>query len=638
MEPIKHECGVAMIRLLKPLEYYQKKYGTWMYGLNKLYLLMEKQHNRGQEAAGLACVKLQANPGEEYMFRERALGTSAITEIFSTIHSHFKDLTEAQLHDAEYAQRYLPFAGELYMGHLRYSTTGKSGISYVHPFLRRNNWRSKNLALCGNFNLTNVDEIFANITANGQHPRKYADTYIILEQVGHRLDRETERLYNECKAEGLNGIELTNAMEERIDLANVLQTSSPLWDGGYVICGLTGSGESFALRDPWGIRPGFWYMDEEIIVVASERPVIQTTLNVPADSVNELQPGQAILINKKGEIRLSQINNPKEKRACSFERIYFSRGSDIDIYRERKRLGEKLVEPILKAIDYDVVHTVFSFIPNTAEVAFYGMLEGFDNYLNQLKVQRIEALGHRPSHNELEQILSQRIRSEKVAIKDIKLRTFIAEGNTRNDLATHVYDITYGSLIPYEDNLVIIDDSIVRGTTLKQSIISILDRLHPKKIIIVSSSPQVRYPDYYGIDMASLEQFIAFKAAIALLEERGMQHIIEEAYQKSKAQLQLPKEKMINCVKDIYAPFSDKEISEKMVQLLTPTGTQAKIEIVYQALTGLHEACPQHSGDWYFSGNYPTPGGVKMVNQALVEYIEQTYQSKQKTSQQNKLT
>ncbi len=638
MEPIKHECGVAMIRLLKPLEYYQKKYGTWMYGLNKLYLLMEKQHNRGQEAAGLACVKLQANPGEEYMFRERALGTSAITEIFSTIHSHFKDLTEAQLHDAEYAQRYLPFAGELYMGHLRYSTTGKSGISYVHPFLRRNNWRSKNLALCGNFNLTNVDEIFANITANGQHPRKYADTYIILEQVGHRLDRETERLYNECKAEGLNGIELTNAIEERIDLANVLQTSSPLWDGGYVICGLTGSGESFALRDPWGIRPGFWYMDEEIIVVASERPVIQTTLNVPADSVNELQPGQAILINKKGEIRLSQINNPKEKRACSFERIYFSRGSDIDIYRERKRLGEKLVEPILKAIDYDVVHTVFSFIPNTAEVAFYGMLEGFDNYLNQLKVQRIEALGHRPSHNELEQILSQRIRSEKVAIKDIKLRTFIAEGNTRNDLATHVYDITYGSLIPYEDNLVIIDDSIVRGTTLKQSIISILDRLHPKKIIIVSSSPQVRYPDYYGIDMASLEQFIAFKAAIALLEERGMQHIIEEAYQKSKAQLQLPKEKMINCVKDIYAPFSDKEISEKMVQLLTPTGTQAKIEIVYQALTGLHEACPQHSGDWYFSGNYPTPGGVKMVNQALVEYIEQTYQSKQKTSQQNKLT
>ena len=638
MEPLKHECGVAMIRLLKPLEYYQKKYGTWMYGLNKLYLLMEKQHNRGQEAAGLACVKLQANPGEEYMFRERALGTSAITEIFSTIHSHFKDLTEAQLHDAEYAQRYLPFAGELYMGHLRYSTTGKSGISYVHPFLRRNNWRSKNLALCGNFNLTNVDEIFANITANGQHPRKYADTYIILEQVGHRLDRETERLYNECKAEGLNGIELTNAIEERIDLANVLQTSSPLWDGGYVICGLTGSGESFALRDPWGIRPGFWYMDEEIIVVASERPVIQTTLNVPADSVNELQPGQAILINKKGEIRLSQINNPKEKRACSFERIYFSRGSDIDIYRERKRLGEKLVEPILKAIDYDVVHTVFSFIPNTAEVAFYGMLEGFDNYLNQLKVQRIEALGHRPSHNELEQILSQRIRSEKVAIKDIKLRTFIAEGNTRNDLATHVYDITYGSLIPYEDNLVIIDDSIVRGTTLKQSIISILDRLHPKKIIIVSSSPQVRYPDYYGIDMASLEQFIAFKAAIALLEERGMQHIIEEAYQKSKAQLQLPKEKMINCVKDIYAPFSDKEISEKMVQLLTPTGTQAKIEIVYQALTGLHEACPQHSGDWYFSGNYPTPGGVKMVNQALVEYIEQTYQSKQKTSQQNKLT
>lgn len=626
MEPLKHECGVAMIRLLKPLEYYQEKYGTWMYGLNKLYLLMEKQHNRGQEGAGLACVKLQANPGEEYMFRERALGSGAITEIFGTVHSNFKDLTEEQIHDADYAKRYLPFAGELYMGHLRYSTTGKSGISYIHPFLRRNNWRAKNLALCGNFNLTNVDEIFAELTAHGQHPRKYADTYIMLEQVGHRLDREVERIYRQCLEEGLEGMDITHAIEERIDLTNVLKTSAPQWDGGYVICGITGSGESFSVRDPWGIRPAFWYADDEIMVLASERPVIQTALNVPADSVNELLPGQAILVNKQGELRLSQIIEPKQKKACSFERIYFSRGSDIDIYRERKLLGEKLVEPILKSIDNDVVHTVFSFIPNTAEVAFYGMLEGFDNYLNELKVQRIEALGHKPSHVELEQILSQRIRSEKVAIKDIKLRTFIAEGNTRNDLAAHVYDITYGSLVPYHDNLVIIDDSIVRGTTLKQSIIGILDRLHPKKIVIVSSSPQVRYPDYYGIDMASMEQFIAFKAAIALLEERGMQHIIEDAYRKSKAQLGLPKEEMKNYVKDIYAPFTTEEISEKMVAQLTPAGTQAKVEIVYQTLDGLHEACPENLGDWYFSGDYPTPGGVKLVNQAFIDYVEQIYQ------------
>lgn len=587
---------------------------------------MEKQHNRGQEGAGLACVKLQANPGEEYMFRERALGSGAITEIFGTVHSNFKDLTEEQLHDADYAKRYLPFAGELYMGHLRYSTTGKSGISYIHPFLRRNNWRAKNLALCGNFNLTNVDEIFAELTAHGQHPRKYADTYIMLEQVGHRLDREVERIYRQCLEEGLEGMDITHAIEERIDLTNVLKTSAPQWDGGYVICGITGSGESFSVRDPWGIRPAFWYADDEIMVLASERPVIQTALNVPADSVNELLPGQAILVNKQGELRLSQIIEPKQKKACSFERIYFSRGSDIDIYRERKLLGEKLVEPILKSIDNDVVHTVFSFIPNTAEVAFYGMLEGFDNYLNELKVRRIEALGHKPSHVELEQILSQRIRSEKVAIKDIKLRTFIAEGNTRNDLATHVYDITYGSLVPYHDNLVIIDDSIVRGTTLKQSIISILDRLHPKKIVIVSSSPQVRYPDYYGIDMASMEQFIAFKAAIALLEERGMQHIIEDAYRKSKAQLGLPKEEMKNYVKDIYAPFTPEEISEKMVALLTPAGTQAKVEIVYQTLDGLHEACPENLGDWYFSGDYPTPGGVKLVNQAFIDYVEQIYQ------------
>lgn len=628
MEQLKHECGVAMIRLLKPLEHYQKKYGTWMYGLNKLYLMMEKQHNRGQEGAGLACVKLEANPGEEYMFRERALGSGAITEIFATVQNTYKDLSQEQLHDADYAKRFLPFAGEIYLGHLRYSTTGKSGLSYVHPFLRRNNWRAKNLALCGNFNMTNVDEIFENITAFGQHPRKYSDMYIMLEQVGHRLDREVERLYGRCEGEGLEGMDITHAIEDRIELVNVLKSSSKEWDGGYVICGLTGSGESFAFRDPWGIRTAFWYMDDEIMVLASERPVIQTALNVSAESIHELEPGQAILVSKDGDMRLEQINAPKEIRPCSFERIYFSRGSDIDIYKERKKLGETLVDPILKAVDYDVEHSVFSFIPNTAEVAFYGMLEGFDNYLNKQKVKRIEALGHNPTHEELEEILSMRIRSEKVAIKDIKLRTFIAEGNSRNDLAAHVYDVTYGSLIPYVDNLVVIDDSIVRGTTLKQSIIKILDRLNPKRIVIVSSSPQVRYPDYYGIDMTKMSEFIAFRAAIELLKERDMREVISRVYKKSKEQVGLPKEEMVNYVKEIYAPFTDEEISAKMVELLTPKGIKAEVKIVYQSLEGLHKACPDHPGDWYFSGDYPTPGGVRLVNQALIYYIEkeQNYQ------------
>lgn len=626
MEQLKHECGVALVRLLKPLEYYQEKYGTWMYGLNKLYLLMEKQHNRGQEGAGLACVKLQANPGEEYMFRERALGAGAITEIFDTVSSNYKNLIPEQMADADYAKRCLPFAGEIYMGHLRYSTTGKSGISYVHPFLRRNNWRAKNLALCGNFNMTNVDEIFSQITSIGQHPRKYSDTYIMLEQVGHRLDREVERIFQKCESEGLKGMDITHAIEDQIDLSNVLKSSSQIWDGGYVICGVTGSGESFSMRDPWGIRPAFWYADDEIVVLASERPVIQTALNVPAGSIKELMPGQALFIDKKGKLRTAQVNKEKKVKACSFERIYFSRGSDVDIYKERKLLGENLVKPILKAIDNDLEHTVFSFIPNTAETAFYGMLEGFDNYLNKLKIEKIAGLGHQPSHEELDKILSMRIRSEKVAIKDIKLRTFIAEGNTRNDLAAHVYDITYGSLKANVDNLVIIDDSIVRGTTLKQSIIGILDRLNPKKIIIVSSSPQVRYPDYYGIDMSKMKEFIAFRAAIELLRERDMRDVIERVYKKSKDQINLPKERMVNYVKEIYAPFTDEEIAEKIVQMLTPPGTKAQVQIVYQPLSGLHAACPNHKGDWYFSGDYPTPGGVKLVNQAFINYIEQVYQ------------
>lgn len=626
MEPLKHECGVALIRLLKPLEYYEQKYGTWMYGLNKLYLLMEKQHNRGQEGAGLACVKMQAEPGEEYMFRERALGSGAITEIFDTVQSHFKGLSPAQIHDVDYAKRYLPFAGEVYMGHLRYSTTGKSGVQYVHPFLRRNNWRAKNLALCGNFNLTNVDEIFAKITATGQHPRRYADTYIMLEQMGHRLDREVERLFCESESKGMQGMDITRYIEQHLDMANVLKTSSRNWDGGYVICGLTGSAESFAFRDPWGIRPAFWYQDEEVVVVASERPVIQTTFDVGVESIKELEPGQAVLINPSGRVRVAKINTPKEKKACSFERIYFSRGSDQDIYRERKALGRQLVEPILASIQGDLDHTVFSFIPNTAEVAYYGMLDGLENYLNGKKLEAIQKVGPQATHEELYDILSKHIRFEKVALKDIKLRTFITEGNSRNDLAAHVYDITYGSLRPGIDNLVVIDDSIVRGTTLRQSIIKILDRLNPRKIVIVSSSPQIRYADYYGIDMSRMSEFIAFRAAIELLKERDMKNIIERAYTKSRDQQHLPKEQMINYVKEIYQPFTHEEIAAKMAELLTPKGTKAKVEIVFQTLEGLREACPNHRGDWYFSGDYPTPGGVKQINQAFLNYIEEMYQ------------
>lgn len=624
MEILKHECGVAMVRLLKPLEYYHQKYGTWMYGLNKLYLLMEKQHNRGQEGAGLACVKLEAKAGEEYMFRERALGTGAITEIFSAVHEHFRDLTPAQLNDPIFAKNNLPFAGELYMGHLRYSTTGKSGISYVHPFLRRNNWRVKNLALCGNFNLTNVDEIFEDITAIGQHPRKFADTYIMLEQVGHRLDRVVEHLYQQCEAEGLRGMDITHAIESRIDLGDVLKRCVPTWDGGFVICGITGSGEMFSVRDPWGIRPAFYYADDEIVVLASERPVIQTVMNVHAWDIKELNRGEAVFVSKTGKLRVEQIVEPKKNRACSFERIYFSRGSDIDIYKERKKLGETLVPDVLKAVDNDLDHTVFSFIPNTAEVAYYGMLEELNNYLNGIKKKWIADKRHLFQEEELEQILSMRVRTEKVAIKDIKLRTFIAEGNSRNDLAAHVYDITYGSIVPFEDNLVVIDDSIVRGTTLKQSIISILDRLHPKKIVIVSSSPQVRYPDYYGIDMSRMNEFIAFKAAVALLEERGMENVLMDAYQKAKKQ---ERESLaeVNYVKEIYAPFTDEEISSKMVDLLTPVGTKAQVQIVYQTIEGLHASCPNHPGDWYFSGDYPTPGGVRMVNRAFIHYMEEEY-------------
>ena len=605
MEQLKHECGVAMIRLLKPLEYYQQKYGTWRYGLNKLYLLMEKQHNRGQEGAGVACVNLDAPAGEEYMFREKAVGKDAITIIFNRIKEAEKNFNS-------------PFAGQLYMGHLRYSTTGKSGLQYVHPFLRRNNWRAKNLCLCGNFNMTNIDEVFRFLTEQGQSPRIYGDAYITLELMGHRLDREVERLFLQAKEQGLEGTDITTYIEDHVEMANVLKSTMSHYDGGYVMCGLTGSGEMFAVRDPWGIRPAFYYQDDEVIVVASERPVIQTTFDLTAEDIHELMPGQSLIVRKSGEVHLEQILSPIYNThftsptshlsyACSFERIYFSRGSDRDIYLERKRLGEQLTPAIMKAVDGDVAHTVFSYIPNTAEVAFHGMTDGVRRSLL------------------LRGSLEGAVRIEKVVWKDIKMRTFIAEGSERNDLAAHVYDITYGSLTPYEDNLVIIDDSIVRGTTLKESIFKILDRLHPKKIVMVSSSPQIRYPDYYGIDMSHLEELCAFRAAIALIKERGMQNLIAETYRKCKSSLasHLSPHASENHVRAIYAPFSVDEINAKIVEMLRPEGMQSPVELVFQSIEGLHHACPNHPGDWYFTGRYPTPGGIRLCNQAFVNYVEQ---------------
>lgn len=626
MEPLKHECGVAMVRLLKPLEYYQQKYGTWMFGLNKLYLMMEKQHNRGQEGAGMACVNLDAVPGSEYMFRERAEGSNAITEIFANVQKQFRNVTPQQLADVDYAKRNLPFAGELYMGHLRYSTTGKSGLSYVHPFLRRNNWRAKNLCLCGNFNMTNIEEIFDKLVKQGQYPRIYSDSYITLEFMGHRLDREVERNFIEGQKKGLKDQDITRYIEDNIKISNVLKSTMTDYDGGYVMCGLTGSGEMFSMRDPWGIRPAFWYKNDEFIVLASERPVLQTTFELECDDINELEPGCALIVKNNGESSIERILEPRGDAKCSFERIYFSRGSDRDIYKERKKLGEQLTSSILKAVNYDTEHTVFSFIPNTAEVAFYGMLGGFKRYINNQKIERIRNLDHKPSYEELEEILHQYVRSEKVAIKDIKLRTFITEGASRNDLAAHVYDVTYGSLVPYVDNLVIIDDSIVRGTTLKESILKILDRLHPKKIIIVSSSPQIRYPDYYGIDMPNLEEFCVFRATIELLKDHGMCQLLEDTYNKCKEEILKPKSEMRNCVCDIYKPFTVDEINKKIVEMLRPEGMKTPVELVYQSIEGLHTAIPNHKGDWYFTGNYPTPGGVRLVNMAFIRFYESVYQ------------
>lgn|SRR5574344_235491 len=629
MEPLKHDCGVALVRLLKPLEYYQQKYGTWMFGLNKLYLMMEKEHNRGQEGAGLACLKLNSLPGNEYIFRERAEGSNAITEIFGNVHKEISYNSD-KMKDVDFADKNIPYAGELYMGHLRYSTTGKKGLQYVHPFLRRNNWKAKNLCICGNFNMTNVDEIFQKLLKQGQWPRIYSDGHILLEIMGHRLDREVERNFVAAQQNGLTGTDITNYIDDNVKMSNVLRTSLKDFDGGYVMCGITGSGEMFSMRDPWGIRPAFYYKNDEIVVLASERPVLQTTFDIECDDVKELQPGSALIVKRNGECNIEQILPQKEVHKCSFERIYFSRGSDRDIYKERKKLGEQLNGPILKAIDYDVEHTVFSFIPNTAEVAFYGMLNGFKRYVNDQKIKKIEALDHKPTHEELEEIMHNYVRSEKVAWKDIKLRTFIAEGNSRNDLASHVYDITYESITPYIDNLVIIDDSIVRGTTLKESILRILDRLHPKKIVIVSSAPQIRYPDYYGIDMPSLQELIAFRATIELLKERGLHKIIDDTYHACVADVNAVNPPQINHVRDIYKPFTVEEINEKAVEMLRPDNVTTPIELVYQSMEGLRSAIPDNTGDWYFTGKFPTPGGTRHCNQAFINYIEQYYQYEQK--------
>lgn len=589
-----------MVRLLKPLDYYQQKYGTWQYGLQKMYLLMEKQHNRGQEGAGIATVKLDMPPGEEYIWRNRIEGKNAIQEIFASLNADMKKFENTEIDNADFAKLNCPFAGEVYLGHLRYSTTGKSGISYVHPFLRRHNWKNRSMVLAGNFNLTNVDELFDHLTLKGQHPRDKGDTFLMLESLGFKLDKEVQSAYNKLRTRYTNDLIITKKIEDDLDIASFIRKSEKRWDGGYAICGILGHGDAFVFRDAKGVRPAFYFANDEIVVVASERPVIQTALNVKESDVKELTPGEAMIIKQNGEIRFETIREQKgELKKCSFERIYFSRGSDIDIYNERKKLGESLSSSILKSIDNDVENTVFSFIPNTAEVAFYGMIDGIKQESKQVP------------------------RVEKVLIKDIKLRTFISTNNERDDLATHVYDVTYGSIRRGKvDNLVAIDDSIVRGTTLKQSILKIMNRLEPKKIVIVSSSPQVRYPDYYGIDMAKMSEFCAFRAAIQLLKDRGMQSLIDDVYQKSKAQEALAKEEIINYVTEIYKPFTQDEISAQIAKMLTPAEVDCPVELVYQTIDGLHAACPNHKGDWYFTGNYPTPGGNRLVNKAFINYYE----------------
>lgn len=597
MEILKHECGIAMIRLLKPLEYYKRKYGTSYYALDKLYLMMEKQHNRGQEGAGIACVKLNQEPGHEYMYREKSEGKEAITNIFAAARHHL------EFPDKDDPDANPPFNGELYMGHLRYSTTGKGGLKYVHPFLRRNNWKAKNLCLCGNFNMTNVEEVFKLLTDQGQSPRIYSDTYIMLEYLGHRLDREVERNFRNAKAKGLEGREITEYIDNNVDMANVLESTMPHFDGGYVVCGITGSGEFFTMRDPNGIRPAFYYCNEEIVAVASERPVLQTVFDKKCEDIAELKPGQALLVTKSGEVRFRQVIKPQQYRACSFERIYFSRGNDRDIYRERKELGAQLAESVRRAVDGELERTVVSYIPNTAEIAYYGLVES---------LRKISPL----------------LRAEKIVSKDIKLRTFITESASRRDLSAHVYDITSGVVEPHRDNLVVIDDSIVRGTTLRESIIRILARLEPKKIVIVSSAPQIRYPDFYGIDMSNLTDFIAFQACVALIEERGMGALMESIYQEA-----LQSNMDDNPVRRLYEPFAAEEISAKMAQLLRPSGVDIPMEFIFQSMEGLHKAIPNHPGDWYFSGHYPTPGGNRMIKRVFVKFYREYLQKGQRANE-----
>ena len=622
-DPIKHECGVAMLRLLKPLDYYEKKYGTSFYGLNKMYLLMEKQHNRGQDGAGIANVKLDVNPGKRYISRKRSIDSNPIQDVFKQVNKRFVELENSdpeKLKDTEWMKKHLPFTGELFLGHLRYGTFGENTIEQCHPFLRQNNWKTRNLVLAGNFNMTNVDELFEQLVDLGQHPKQMADAVTILEKIGHFLDEANDEIYYKNK-DKYSKKEITKVIENELNIQDILIQSAKYWDGGYLMCGLLGHGDAFALRDPNAIRPAYYYKDDEIVVVASEKPVIQTAFNVKADKIYEIKRGHALIIKKDGTVKEKQVREPLEKKSCSFERIYFSRGNDKEIYNERLELGKRIFPKVLKSIYNDVKNTVFSYIPNTAEVSYFGLLKGCHAYLNEVKTKKIQDLGNNPNHDEIAEIMKISPRAEKIAIKDAKLRTFITSDDSRDDLVSHVYDITYGT-VKETDNLVMIDDSIVRGTTLKQSIIRILDRLGPRKIVVVSSAPQIRYPDCYGIDMSRMGNFIAFQAAVSLLKERGKDTILTETYNKCKSQEDLPKEEMQNHVKEIYKPFTADDISKKISELLTPEGTKAEIEIIYQSISDLHDSCPNHLGDWYFTGDYPTPGGNKVVNKSFINYME----------------
>jgi amidophosphoribosyltransferase len=623
-DAIQHECGIALLRLKKPLEFYKEKYGTAFYGVQKMYLLMEKQHNRGQDGAGLASIKLDVNPGERYISRIRSNDPQPIKDIFAQINDRIsRELEEHPEYQNNVAlqKQNIPYLGEVFLGHVRYGTFGKNSIESVHPFLRQNNWMHRNLIVAGNFNMTNVKELFQNLIDLGQHPKQMADTVTVMEKIGHFLDDEVTELYKQCKHEGYSKQEASPIIGERLNVQRILERASRNFDGGYAMAGLFGHGDSFVLRDPAGIRPAYFYEDDEIVVVASERPVIQTVFNVPFEKVQELTPGSAIIIKKNGNVSVQEVRTPLIKKACSFERIYFSRGSDAEIYRERKELGKLIFPSVLKAIDNDTDNTVFSFIPNTAETSFYGMSEAAQDFLNQRKAKAIIEQKDTLTEDTLKELLSVKIRTEKIAIKDAKLRTFITEDSSRDDLVAHVYDVTYG-VVKSTDNLVIIDDSIVRGTTLKQSIIKMMDRLHPKKIVVVSSAPQIRYPDCYGIDMAKLEGLVAFRAALELLKERNLYHIVEEVYQKSKAQEDFSDADVVNYVKEIYAPFTDQEISDKIAEMLTPEDTKAEVKIIYQTVEDLHIACPKNLGDWYFTGDYPTDGGNRVVNRAFMNFYE----------------